>query len=62
MYLPLGFDNAWDFDQWSGNFEIKVRGIFIVILGKSLYVSPCSRQVQLAAGQLQNGTQCMNHA
>ncbi|KAF8057238.1 LAF3 [Scenedesmus sp. PABB004] len=25
QYLPLGVDNAWDFDAWSSSFEIKVR-------------------------------------
>eukprot|EP00775_Hariotina_reticulata_P001865 gene1865-2202_t len=23
MYMPMGIDNSWDFDLWSGNFEIK---------------------------------------
>jgi hypothetical protein len=26
MYMPMGVDNAWDFDDWTGHFEIQVRG------------------------------------
>uniref|UniRef100_A0A383VU15 DNA-directed RNA polymerases I and III subunit RPAC1 n=2 Tax=Tetradesmus obliquus TaxID=3088 RepID=A0A383VU15_TETOB len=25
MYMPLGVDNAWDFDDWTGHFDIQVQ-------------------------------------
>jgi hypothetical protein len=24
MYMPMGLDNAWDFDDWTGHFDIQV--------------------------------------
>eukprot|EP00878_Enallax_costatus_P028380 GHUV01030653.1.p1 GENE.GHUV01030653.1~~GHUV01030653.1.p1 ORF type:complete len:181 (+),score=61.63 GHUV01030653.1:293-835(+) len=27
QYMPVGVDNSWDFDAWSGDFEIKVQSL-----------------------------------
>jgi hypothetical protein len=32
MYMPMGVGNAWDFDDWTGHFDIQVRSLLLRVM------------------------------
>jgi hypothetical protein len=48
MYMPMGVDNAWDFDDWSGHFDIQVHWQGCFIFTKVAVNAPqqCNQQQQ----------------